>query len=869
MAPEQTTGDTQLDGRADIYALGCVLYEMLGGSPPFSGATAGAVIARHRTDTPPSLLTLRVTVPPALEAVVMRALAKSPADRFPTATSLARALGPGSGSMPAIAVEEAAGTGDWRRLAGIAIGIVSIALVWIAMSGRGSSARDLDVAAAFSAANLDTTRYAVLPFEYDSDISSRFNEDQMLLDAMARWDGITMIDAFQLRGVMRTEPGAALDDEAGARRAAAQLGAGRMIRGQVSRAPGGYRVNALLIETATGDVIERGALRLPASLQGVDSSFRMLAEGLLLREAGEPLAAGDPTTTTSLPARQAFVSGWNAVREWDLARADSHFTASARLDPEYAQALLWSALTRSWSGQPASTWRSEAERAVAGRSGLNQRDQRVADAILASARGDLVASCRVWSELTSDHGNDFVPWYGLGDCQSRDSIVLADRTSPTGWRFRTSYHSALRAYQRALQLLPSIHEGLSTDAYEPVRRLFKLTPTSTRMGISQGAAARAFVALPTINHDSLAFIPVPMEPGVAIPSSPTAIDAVRHQRQQFFEIATAWSTSLPESATARAALALSMELLGQPGALEVLREARRLASEPADRFRLAAAEVWLRIRLAAPSDTAGLRAARKLADSLLDAGSMSGAPPLSRASLAALTGRAGLAVSLAGDPFVQRAWDVPAALFPAASRLLVHAAMGGPSDSLRRLERDVDAAIGRDLARSQRDGARLAWIARAATLAFPTHRFAQARELVGAGDYVLDAMEALATADTNAARRAFYEGLPGDPMKLTAERPADALFPEAWLFAALHEDRTAIHWLDNVLANLYGKALRAPIDPIEAAPLVRAMALRAELAARTGDAAGARGWARTVSILWSDADASLEPVVRQMQVLLK
>ncbi|HEU4828491.1 MAG TPA: serine/threonine-protein kinase, partial [Gemmatimonadales bacterium] len=52
MAPEQTTGDSQLDGRADIYALGCVLYEMLGGTPPFSGATAAAVIARHRTDTP-------------------------------------------------------------------------------------------------------------------------------------------------------------------------------------------------------------------------------------------------------------------------------------------------------------------------------------------------------------------------------------------------------------------------------------------------------------------------------------------------------------------------------------------------------------------------------------------------------------------------------------------------------------------------------------------------------------------------------------------------------------------------------------------------------------------------------------------------
>ena len=96
MSPEQATGESQLDGRTDLYALGCVLYEMLAGDPPFHGKTAQAILARHLHDPPPPLRSRRANVPPAVDQAVMTALAKVPADRFTTAAEFAEALETGS-----------------------------------------------------------------------------------------------------------------------------------------------------------------------------------------------------------------------------------------------------------------------------------------------------------------------------------------------------------------------------------------------------------------------------------------------------------------------------------------------------------------------------------------------------------------------------------------------------------------------------------------------------------------------------------------------------------------------------------------------------------------------------------------------------
>ena len=107
MAPEQATGDREVDGRADIYALGAVMYEMMAGEPPFTGPTARAIVTRSLTERPRSLIASREGLDPAVNSAVMRALAKDPADRFTNAQEMVGALdrvleGVRSGSAAAI-----------------------------------------------------------------------------------------------------------------------------------------------------------------------------------------------------------------------------------------------------------------------------------------------------------------------------------------------------------------------------------------------------------------------------------------------------------------------------------------------------------------------------------------------------------------------------------------------------------------------------------------------------------------------------------------------------------------------------------------------------------------------------------------------
>jgi serine/threonine-protein kinase len=142
MSPEQAMGEREITARSDVYALGVVLYEMLTGDPPFTGSTAQAVVARVLTESPRPILPQRHTIPPAVEAAVLTALEKLPADRFGTAAEFADALA-GRGTIPTVptaaaaALTRAAPAVAKPGLDPVKIGLAGVAVVAAALAAWG------------------------------------------------------------------------------------------------------------------------------------------------------------------------------------------------------------------------------------------------------------------------------------------------------------------------------------------------------------------------------------------------------------------------------------------------------------------------------------------------------------------------------------------------------------------------------------------------------------------------------------------------------------------------------------------------------------------------------------------------------------
>ena len=175
MSPEQGTGEADLDGRTDIYALGCVLFEMLAGEPPFTGPTGQAIIARHVSERPPSLRIVRPTVSAEMESTIQKALAKVPADRFRTVRAFVDDL---TDTGDALEVLSSRRTG-WRRVRNVALGALVSLLV---VSGV------LMVAEAVRTGNRgdEAPMIVVLPFENLGTPSDRFFADGITEELTSR-----------------------------------------------------------------------------------------------------------------------------------------------------------------------------------------------------------------------------------------------------------------------------------------------------------------------------------------------------------------------------------------------------------------------------------------------------------------------------------------------------------------------------------------------------------------------------------------------------------------------------------------------------------------------------------------------------------
>jgi TolB-like protein/Tfp pilus assembly protein PilF/predicted Ser/Thr protein kinase len=337
MSPEQATAQPNVDGRADLYALGCVLYEMLAGSPPFSGPTAQAVMARHTVDVVPPIRTVRAEVPEALEAAVVKALAKMPADRWATGHELAEALG-GTVHVHTPAVPDR----RWRAVVvAAAVTVFATVAAFLGLVQWGPERARAEGAVA-------VRTIAVLPF------ASSLGDSAQTVLADGLTEGVST-GLVQVDGLGILSGGRSLsyrDREVDPQVAGRELGVGAVLTGSVRVSANRLRVTAQLTDVASGTALWRrqfdGELVVAGRLQDVftiqDDITQRIVEALLPEVSAARRSTIGRGVRTRDPEAYALYS--QAIRLLgDLARpsverASALLEEALRRDSTYSDAWL-------------------------------------------------------------------------------------------------------------------------------------------------------------------------------------------------------------------------------------------------------------------------------------------------------------------------------------------------------------------------------------------------------------------------------------------------------------------------------------------------------------------------------------------------
>ncbi|HEY8062568.1 MAG TPA: serine/threonine-protein kinase, partial [Gemmatimonadales bacterium] len=693
MSPEQASGEREYDGRSDLYSLACVLYEATAGVPAFAGPNTQAVLAQRLIHVPRPLHVYRPTVTAELDAVMVRALATAPADRYQTAASFAEALCTAidnAASPTAVTAERSAAEARARLVRrrrwmwGGGVGAAAIAAVVLGPL-RGSMPWASRVV-------VDTTRIAVFPFQYPTSLSSaKLQLEQRIEAALITWSGVRLSDPGQIAAAIGSQSPAGLGEDRAAQ-LAEDMGAGRYLRGEISVVGDSLQVHSRLYRVGdTRDAMMDDVVKVPVALDGLDPAIRGMVARLLLRENAS--LAIEVGASHSLPAMQAWLHGRHALDMWQLDEADSALAKSANFDTSFARPTLWLAVVRNWTGAPPAQWSGFLERALSRTANLTASEASVGAALSAEQRADWDRACSDWRALTISGPTDFTMSFGLASCLRKDDAVIRDASSPSGWRFRASAQEMVQAYRRAFERIAIPRGSWHAGRLDRVPDLLFARSNLVRIGRTL-PGGHLMVADPGWAADSLEFVPEPYDSynrGAEGTRAATRREALRQQRRLFHEVAATWVAAVPKSPLALEALAVALKLLEDPAALDTLRLARSLATTSTDRVRLAAQEVWFRLTTAVPGDTVELRRIRDLADSLLRGVGSVSAPDDAAAlvGLAALLGRVDLAARLAGG--VGSAGEAPQvrSLSQDGPALLTYSAFGGPVARVLALEQSV------------------------------------------------------------------------------------------------------------------------------------------------------------------------------------
>jgi serine/threonine-protein kinase len=340
MSPEQAAGDRAIDGRTDIYSLGCLLYEMLAGEAPFTGPSTQAIIARLMTESPRPLTTTRATVSRQLAGAVEQAMSKSPADRPATAADFARLL-ESTATMPATALPASRPLSRW------AIGAVLtvVALLGAAFGTYWFRHRPND--------DGGDRKIAVLPFENAGSSDDEYFAEGMTDEVRSRLSTIR-----GLRVTARTSSAQYRRSTKSPREIGRELEVQYLLTGTVrwSKANGVSRVRVTpeLIDVSNEDqrwsepydTVMSDVFAIQASIAS------RVAEALNVALAAPMQAALAERPTSSLDAYDEFLKGQEITASLGntdpptLLKGLEHYEAAVALDSSFARA--WSAVARSY-----------------------------------------------------------------------------------------------------------------------------------------------------------------------------------------------------------------------------------------------------------------------------------------------------------------------------------------------------------------------------------------------------------------------------------------------------------------------------------------------------------------------------------------
>ena len=528
MSPEQAAGGGELDRRTDVYALGCVLFEMLGGQPPFTGPTTEAVLHQHLTADAPPIHNLRPTAPPALAAAVARALAKAPADRFDTVAEFGAAL-----TVPG---PTKAGAGPrWKgwAVAGLAVAVLTAVAFGMNLVGP---------------VTVGEPRISLLPLDHLGTTEDEYLTDGItdeITSALVRISGLQVVcrlctKRFKQRELSTRALGDSLD---------AEYLLGGTNRTEVTAGVSTAHVVLSLIRVADDGVLwgESYDVQIePAEMHRVAGQIAEQIAGALNVELLEPerraLAA---VSTVNQQAYESYLQGrfhWRKRTAEGLQLAEEHFDRAIAQDSNFAKA--WSGLADTYAlftlygvrtVSPVEAYNlavNAARRAIGFDSTLAEAHASLGHALMVAAFDWTEAESKLLRaiELDTDYPTAH-QWYAqylraVGQFEAAVSEArLAVDLDPLVSVFRTelalahlfvrSYDSALVQLKEAVRLDPAwsfghlnllslyVEQGLVKEATEEATRLGFPPETASELiegltgQISPEMAARVIAALET------------------------------------------------------------------------------------------------------------------------------------------------------------------------------------------------------------------------------------------------------------------------------------------------------------------------------------------------------------------------------------